>query len=157
MAMLTLDDNGDLPKLYDWLLILPQEVEYIWRAPWNWAKVLYLFTRYIPFASISMGIRGELFSHWLAPLPTHSRNPLSFNPVPALGSSLLTSFRPTRPKSHSTIVQDGRPRLHRWVFAVPLFCSSCFLPLCLIACLCLVHLPGLSSVGLACSESTWDE
>jgi len=46
-------------QLYDWLLTLPQEARYIWRASWNWSKVLYLLTRYIPFASISLQLRNQ--------------------------------------------------------------------------------------------------
>lgn len=55
------DDDCGHPKLYDWLLILPQEVKFIWRAPWNWTTVLYLFTRYIPFVSVAFMLRSELF------------------------------------------------------------------------------------------------
>ena len=55
-------NNYDRPKLYDWSLTLPQEVEYIWRASWNWSKVLYLLTRYIPFATITVNLRSELLS-----------------------------------------------------------------------------------------------
>ena len=57
--------NCDRPKFYDWLLILPQEVEYIWHASWNWSKALYLITRYIPFASVALMFRSELLSHWI--------------------------------------------------------------------------------------------
>jgi len=74
------DDNCDCPKLYDWLLAFPQEVEYIWRASWNWSKVLYLLTRYTPFVTIAVALRSELLFHWFAQLPTHF--PLSFNRAP---------------------------------------------------------------------------
>jgi len=46
-------------QLYDWLLTLPREVEYIWRADWNWSKVLYLLTRYMPFITIALVIRNQ--------------------------------------------------------------------------------------------------
>jgi len=45
--------------LYDWLLILDREVEYIWRASWNYTKALYLFTRYTPFVSIALLLRNQ--------------------------------------------------------------------------------------------------
>jgi len=45
--------------VYDWLLILPREVKFIWRASWNWTKVLYLFTRYTPFASMALMLRNQ--------------------------------------------------------------------------------------------------
>jgi len=44
-------------------------VKYIWRASWNWSRVLYLLTRYIPFAPIAMQIRSELLPHHLVYLP----------------------------------------------------------------------------------------
>jgi len=47
---------------YDWLLILPQEVKHIWRASWNYTKVLYLLTRYIPFASTALMLRSQFAS-----------------------------------------------------------------------------------------------
>jgi len=46
-------------QLYDWLLILPQEVKYIWRASWNWSKVLYLLSRYMPFATVALTLRMQ--------------------------------------------------------------------------------------------------
>ena len=52
-------------------MTLPQEVKYIWRAPWNWSKVLYLLTRYIPFITVSLALRSEFPPHWLAHLPIH--------------------------------------------------------------------------------------
>ena len=67
--ILPFDEDCGLPKLYDWLLILPQEVKYVWRASWNWSKVLYLLTRYIPFATIALVIRSELLPYRLARLP----------------------------------------------------------------------------------------
>lgn len=72
------DDNYGHPKLYDWLLVLPQEVKYIWGTPWNWTKVLYLLTRYIPFASVALMLRSELPSRWLVHLPAHHPCPVSF-------------------------------------------------------------------------------
>ena len=69
------DDDCGNPKLYDWLLILPQEVKFIWRASWNWTTVLYLLTRYIPFVSVAFMLRSELFLHRSAHLPPYSRLP----------------------------------------------------------------------------------
>jgi len=34
-------------------------VEYIWHASWNWSKVLYILTRYIPFITIALVIRNQ--------------------------------------------------------------------------------------------------
>ena len=31
----------------------------MWRASWNWTKVLYLLTRYIPFVSMAFMARSE--------------------------------------------------------------------------------------------------
>ena len=53
------DNDHANPKLYDWILILPQEIKFMWRASWNWTKVLYLLTRYIPFASMAFMARSE--------------------------------------------------------------------------------------------------
>jgi len=53
-------DNRGHQKFYDWLLVLPQEVNYIWCASWKWTKVLYLLTRYIPFAGMGLMLLGGL-------------------------------------------------------------------------------------------------
>ena len=82
------DDDHAPPKVYDWLLILPQEVEYIWRAPWNWSKVLYLLTRYISFAPLALGMRSELIPHWLAQLSTRLQNLFTFDRIPTLNIPL---------------------------------------------------------------------
>ncbi|KIP07080.1 hypothetical protein PHLGIDRAFT_71629, partial [Phlebiopsis gigantea 11061_1 CR5-6] len=34
--------------VYDLLLLLGDEIEFIWRAPWTSAKVLFVWTRYSP-------------------------------------------------------------------------------------------------------------
>jgi len=46
--------------VYDWLLILPLEVKYIWRSSWNYTKVLYLMARYTPFAGMALMVRNQL-------------------------------------------------------------------------------------------------
>ncbi|TFK50620.1 hypothetical protein OE88DRAFT_1661137 [Heliocybe sulcata] len=35
--------------IIEWFLVIGEEVEYIWRAPWTFIKVLYLLSRYTPF------------------------------------------------------------------------------------------------------------
>lgn len=47
--------------------MFPQEVKYIWRASWNYTKVLYLFARYIPFACLSLLIRSKFCLPVLVP------------------------------------------------------------------------------------------
>ena len=54
-----ISDNCCYPKAYDWLLIFPQEVKYIWRSSWNYTKVLYLLARYAPFAGTALMIRSK--------------------------------------------------------------------------------------------------
>jgi len=44
---------------YDWSLMLSLEVKYIWRATWNYTKVLYLLARYAPFVSLSLQLRNQ--------------------------------------------------------------------------------------------------
>lgn len=67
--------SHDNLKLYDWLLIFPEEVEYIWCASWKWSKVLYLLTRYIPFASMGFMLLSESLPYRLARLPAHFHYP----------------------------------------------------------------------------------
>jgi len=76
-------DSYLYPKLYDWLLVLDREVNYIWRASWNYTKVLYLLTRYAPFVSIALLLRSEFHFHLLAHLPAHFRSasPAEWNPT----------------------------------------------------------------------------
>ena len=59
-TMFVSDDTHGCLKLYDWLLILSREVKHIWNASWNWTKVLYLLTRYIPFVAVASMVRSEL-------------------------------------------------------------------------------------------------
>jgi len=39
---------------FDWLLTLNMEFALIWNTKWNWTKVLYIITRYMPFADTSL-------------------------------------------------------------------------------------------------------
>ena len=94
-------NNYDRIKLYDWLLILPQEVKHIWRAPWNWSKALYLLTRYTPFVTMALVYRSELLPHRLVHPPAHfllsgtvvhvSRYDLRFHDTLSFDRLLLTS------------------------------------------------------------------
>ncbi|KAF9443562.1 hypothetical protein P691DRAFT_778801 [Macrolepiota fuliginosa MF-IS2] len=42
--------------IFDWLLTFEMEVSYIWQAPWNMMKVLYLFSRYLAFIDVTVAI-----------------------------------------------------------------------------------------------------
>jgi len=46
--------------VYDWLLMLSKEVQYVWRSSWNYTKVLYLMARYTPFAAMALMVRNQL-------------------------------------------------------------------------------------------------
>ncbi|KAF9650130.1 hypothetical protein BDM02DRAFT_1515285 [Thelephora ganbajun] len=59
--------------LYDWVLILPQEIKYIWRASWKYTKVLYILTRYLPFAGLGLMLRNQFASD---PTPDSCRRTL---------------------------------------------------------------------------------
>ena len=127
MTILAPYDNYDRPKLYDWLLILPHEVKYIWRASWNWSKILYLLTRYIPFATIALALRSELLltgslnyppthpsrmkltSHACLYLTLHSSVRIcSHHPriIQSTFTNFPLSFRPVCLEPHSRFVQE---------------------------------------------------
>jgi len=72
---LTSDDKPCHPKVYDWLLILPQEVKYIWRSSWNYTKVLYIMARYTPFAGMALMVRSEFPLPLIDTLPAHFQFP----------------------------------------------------------------------------------
>ena len=59
-AIFVSDDTHGRLKFYDRLLILPREAKHIWNASWNWTKVLYFLTRYIPFVTVASMLRSEL-------------------------------------------------------------------------------------------------
>jgi len=40
--------------VYDYMLTLELEVSLFWKAPWKLSKVLFLFTRYLPFATMGL-------------------------------------------------------------------------------------------------------
>lgn len=37
--------------LYDWVLTIHLEVKHVWLANWNYTKILFLLTRYLPIAN----------------------------------------------------------------------------------------------------------
>lgn len=41
-------------QAYDYLTTLDREVSLIWASPWSIAKVLFLLTRYLPFADVAV-------------------------------------------------------------------------------------------------------
>ncbi|KAI0812520.1 hypothetical protein BC629DRAFT_1589276 [Irpex lacteus] len=42
--------------VYDWLLVLSDEVNHVWASHWTFVKVLYLWTRYSPIADAILGM-----------------------------------------------------------------------------------------------------
>ncbi|KAI0344696.1 hypothetical protein BDW22DRAFT_1354827, partial [Trametopsis cervina] len=48
---------------FDWLLMLPHEVEYIWRSQWSFPKLLYLWARYPTIADTTLGLLSH-FTHF---------------------------------------------------------------------------------------------
>lgn len=48
---------------YDWILLLDQEVAYIYPASWNVVKAAYIFCRYYPLATASFQLWGFLGDH----------------------------------------------------------------------------------------------
>ena len=40
--------------IYDYVLTLSREIEYIWFSPWNVIKILFLAQRYLPFVDVTM-------------------------------------------------------------------------------------------------------
>ncbi|KAF9442950.1 hypothetical protein P691DRAFT_779143, partial [Macrolepiota fuliginosa MF-IS2] len=40
--------------IFDWLLTFEMEVSYIWKAPWNVMKILYILSRYTPFVDVTI-------------------------------------------------------------------------------------------------------
>ncbi|KAF9785187.1 hypothetical protein BJ322DRAFT_815113 [Thelephora terrestris] len=67
---------------YDWLLMLPQEVKYIWRASWNWTKILYIFIRYLSFASLSLLIRTLVMAAELIVINIFPLDQFALGPTP---------------------------------------------------------------------------
>ncbi|KAF8907223.1 hypothetical protein CPB85DRAFT_1312162 [Mucidula mucida] len=45
--------------LFDYLLTLSEEIEFIWHAKWNIIKILYLLTRYLPFVNIAVAMWSQ--------------------------------------------------------------------------------------------------
>ncbi|KAI0343915.1 hypothetical protein BDW22DRAFT_1427583 [Trametopsis cervina] len=42
--------------VFDWLLMFPEEVAYIWKSQWSYSKVLYLWARYSTIADTTLGL-----------------------------------------------------------------------------------------------------
>ena len=82
------DSEYNCPKIYDWVLTLPHEVDYIWRARWNLSKALYLLTRYTPFAPVFLAYQSGLLPRRLAQPPACFRYLLSFDCVSILDGSV---------------------------------------------------------------------
>ncbi|KAF8346444.1 hypothetical protein F5887DRAFT_962000 [Amanita rubescens] len=49
--------------VYDYLLMLEDELSLIWNAKWALVKVLYLFSRYMPFADVVIVSYHQFFPH----------------------------------------------------------------------------------------------
>ena len=43
-------------QVYDWLILLGCEVEYIWRKKWNIPKILFILSRYGPFIDLLINL-----------------------------------------------------------------------------------------------------
>jgi len=53
---------GSTMFIYDYFLTLPSEVNLVWPAPWNLMKVLFIVTRYLPFADVVVHLYYHLQS-----------------------------------------------------------------------------------------------
>lgn len=63
MGALSLPHSGssiDFFQLYDYALTLSLEVSLFWLAPWKMLNVLFLLTRYLPFATSGTLIHCEI-------------------------------------------------------------------------------------------------
>jgi hypothetical protein len=50
-----------LHQLYDFLLMLPQEIAYVWQSPrYSYTTVLYICTRYIPLIDVLLVLHSRL-------------------------------------------------------------------------------------------------
>jgi hypothetical protein len=50
--------------VYDYMLTLSREIDYVWFSPWNFIKVTFLVQRYLPFVDlIILSIIGAYHSH----------------------------------------------------------------------------------------------
>ncbi|TFK50619.1 hypothetical protein OE88DRAFT_1661133 [Heliocybe sulcata] len=47
----------------EWCFVIGEEVEYIWKAPWTYMKVLYLLSRYTPFLDTPFNLLNYLLPH----------------------------------------------------------------------------------------------
>lgn len=50
-------------KIFDWFLTLDMEVFYIWQAPWNVMKGLYLLARYMPCIELALAMICRFIPH----------------------------------------------------------------------------------------------
>jgi hypothetical protein len=53
--------SGAALLIYDYLLILPLEINLVWSSPWTYTKILYLLTRYIPLGGKAFALHNQLF------------------------------------------------------------------------------------------------
>jgi len=46
--------------IYDYILTIPNEIDYIWSSQWSVIKVIFLITRYLPFSDVSLVLIYQL-------------------------------------------------------------------------------------------------
>ncbi|EJT96787.1 hypothetical protein DACRYDRAFT_72839, partial [Dacryopinax primogenitus] len=54
---------------YDYLLMLPKEIRYVWYSPWTPGKVLYFAVRYMPFVDMPVWPFADAFMGGNLPMP----------------------------------------------------------------------------------------
>jgi hypothetical protein len=58
-----------MPKLYDYLLTLYEEITIVWFTPWNHIKILFFLVRYIPIVALHPLFAGSSLLIWYGRLP----------------------------------------------------------------------------------------
>lgn len=46
--------------VYDYILTVPREIDYIWSSKWSVIKIMFLITRYLPFSDVSIVLLYQL-------------------------------------------------------------------------------------------------
>lgn len=71
----SLTTNWVLRQFYDFFLVVHLEIELIWFSKWNYTKVMYLLTRYVPMSNAFFMLYSKsFFSKLTLVLTLHNRS-----------------------------------------------------------------------------------
>ncbi|THV05907.1 hypothetical protein K435DRAFT_834566, partial [Dendrothele bispora CBS 962.96] len=110
--------------VYDYLLSIHEEYEFIWSSKWTWMKVLYIIQRYMPLGDTAILFLTATFK--LNPTPEFCHHLMTTSTYPTMDTNTIQVLAPEsffnqqveKPKSINCILSSNEEHISSIVFSL---------------------------------------